>query len=498
MINNLSEYFRYHSEKKSKHIFCQDLKGNSLTYLKIDERINQSCRLFQKLNLKHNSIVTLKLDNSFEFLILYFACLRSNIIVNPIPNSLSDAEVNSSIDLIKPNLFVSRNSSFIKKINRFKIYDIIDYYNFESILKNFDGTNFKPLKQSINDVACIYHSSGTTGNPKCVEYTHSNMIELIRCISLEFKFSEKDIFLGVLPLGHTAIINYQLLPCVFLGAKIIITKNFNSVRSKLWEIIRDNGISNLQVVPTILFSILATPYDKTIMNQNKTLNYISCGSAPLSKNTQIIAENILGLPVSNLYGLSETGPSHFDYPLKKNWSPGSIGIPLTVNECIIFNEKLEECQVGENGQIALKGKNVFKGYYKNEIETKKVFYNDFFLTGDIGYKDDKNNFYFSDRVKDLIIKGGVNIVPGEIEEIIFMNSSVLSVAVLGKPDKLFGEDIVAFIIKKKDKNLSEKEVIDFASKFLQPLKIPRDIRFIKEMPIGPSGKILKKELRKIL
>ena len=142
----------------------------------------------------------------------------------------------------------------------------------------------------------------------------------------------------------------------------------------------------------------------------------------------------------------------------------------------------------------MKGNNVFIGYHKNQKAYKNSFFNDYFLTGDLGYKDDTGRYYFADREKDLIIKGGVNVVPGEIEEIIFKLKNVKSAAVIGIPHALFGEEIIAFV-ERKDTSLEKNHVLDVLAKNLQPLKRPSRIIFVDNMPVGPSGKILKRKLR---
>ena len=497
MKNNLSDYIIHHAANNGDKIFCHEINGSKITYKDFNDKINQCCKFFKKLNLENQSLISVKLENSIKYLIIYFSCLRSNIIINPLPDSLSKNETIKNLKSINPDLYFGRENVFVSKNQICKCFEIKNYSEFIELLNQYDEADFNLISNVSDDTACIYYSSGTTGNPKCVEYTHGNMLSLIRSISLEFGFTKKEIFLGVLPVGHTAIINYQLLPCVLLGAKMILVKNFNSIRPDLWKIICDFKISNFQIVPTILFAMLSTPYAIEDVNKNKTLKYISCGSAPLSSNIQQKSKERFNIPVSNLYGLSETGPSHFDDPLSNDWIPGSIGYPLTVNECVILDENNNECPIGEVGQIGLKGKNVFKGYYNNVEATKNAFHNDFFLTGDIGYQNEDGKFFFSDRVKDLIIKGGVNIVPGEIEEVIYKIDDVLSVAIIGKEDRLFGEDLVAFIQKSSDSKIDANYIKTFLSDYFQPLKIPQDIRFINKMPIGPSGKILKKELRTI-
>ena len=498
MKNNFSEYISSHAIENGNDIFCSELNGNSITYKEFDDRINQCCRHLESLELASQSIISVKLENSIEYLIIYFSCLRSNIIINPLPDSLSKKETIKNIKSICPDLYIGRENILNSKNQICKILNIINNDEFFYLLDQYDNNFTLDSENLIEDTACIYYSSGTTGNPKCVEYSHKNMLSLIESISDEFGFNSDDIFLGVLPVGHTAIINYQFLPCALVGGRIIIVKNFNSIRPNLWNIINEFSITNFQIVPTILFSMLSTPYEEIDIKNNKTLKYLSCGSAPLSINIQEKTKRLFNIPVANLYGLSETGPSHFDNPINEDWNPGSIGFPLTVNECVIIDANNNECSIGEIGQIALKGKNVFKGYFRNEKATKNAFYNDYFLTGDTGYKDGEGRYFFADRIKDLIIKGGVNIVPGEIEELIYKIDDVISVAIIGKEDKLFGEDLVAFVQKSPTSKIDENYIISILSEYLQPLKIPHDIRFINKMPIGPSGKILKKELKQKL
>jgi long-chain acyl-CoA synthetase len=260
-----------------------------------------------------------------------------------------------------------------------------------------------------------------------------------------------------------------------------------------WEIMQQHNVTYLQVVPTILIMILNTP---TSFRSFEALNlkYIGCGSAPLASEIQTQFQERFSLPVSNLYGLSESGPSHFDNTQEKGWKPGSIGKPLDVNQCIIFKDNFEPAKPNEVGEIALKGENIFNGYYKNEEATKKAMYGEYFLTGDLGYYDDKGYFYFVDRSKDLIIKAGVNIFPGEIEEIITTLDEVEMVAVTGIPNKILGEDIAVFIKIKSGEVITKERVLEICNANLQPIKIPTSVEFVEQMPTTPSGKIIKRAL----
>lgn len=494
MTSNFSEILKEKANTLPTKVVCHKIRGDEITFSELNVLVNKCCRYFDELGLSKGDIVTVIIPNSIASIILYFSCLRSGLIVNPCPSTLSESELMNNINFLQTDLLVSKALLIQKNSNLIERQLVIENdSDFINLLEAYSGASyFVDLEE--NDIACLYYSSGTTGNPKCVMYSHKNMVSLVKSIVSGFSFSEESIHLGVLPLGHTAITNYSFLPAMFTGSTMCLAENFNSIRQDLWKLISELGITYLQIVPTVLFAILATPYDSKDIQSNKSLKFIGCGSAPLSKESQINFYQKFKIKVANLYGLSETGPSHFDNPLSPSWKPGSIGYPLSVNKCKVFNENFKEVNDGEIGQIALKGDNVFIGYYKNDKAYKDTFYKDYFLTGDLGFKDSTGKFYFADRKKDLIIKGGVNIVPGEIEEVIFKLKDVTSVAVIGVPHKIFGEEIIAFV-ERKDIKLTETMIKEICIENLQILKRPNKILFVHNMPIGPSGKILKRELR---
>ena len=494
---NFSTILTEHSVLYPNKIYCQKINGRGLSFLELENYVNKCCHFLEELGLKTGDILTVNIPNSLSSIVLYIAAIRSGLKMNPSPSSLSENELIQHIKYIETKVLISKQ--YISQKNLHSNFSSVTFIDDDDFLLKIESYNTDWINKdiSLDDIACIYYSSGTTGNSKYVLYSHRNMITLIASIVHDFKFSVDTKHLGVLPLGHTAITNYQFLPSLYIGSTIFLAENFNSVRASIWKLIKEHEIDYLQVVPTVLFAMLATPYDESDYKSNKTLKYIGCGSAPLSVESQNNFFAKFNVRVANLYGLSETGPSHFDNPLLVGWKPGNIGRPLTVNICKIFDKDMNELGNGEVGQIGLKGDNIFVGYYKNDAAYTSSFFNDFFLTGDLGYKDNKGNFYFSDREKDLIIKGGVNVVPGEIEEVIFKLREVQSAAVVGVPHRYFGEDIVAFV-QKKEASLTEQQVVDILTENLQPLKRPSKIIFIKEMPVGPSGKILKRKLREEL
>ncbi|MDD5166217.1 MAG: MarR family EPS-associated transcriptional regulator [Candidatus Omnitrophica bacterium] len=496
-FGNFSEIIEFNARKYPQKLFCVDHSTDrSITYAEFNSYVNRCCNFLKDMSVGEGDIVSVCIKNGIAFMIIYFASMRLGASVNPLPASLSYQEIKKNMEFLpvkllfaedrfKGNDFTGKGSVFFMDYKHDCFFDAISKYppSYKSIINE-------------DSIACYYYTSGTTNNPKCIMYTHKNMVSLVRSMTKSFHFAFSDIHLGFLPLGHTAITNYQLLPAVYNASTLLLYENFMKLRADFWKIIRDNSVTYVEVVPSVLFMMLNTPYQDADIAGNTTLKYIGCGSAPLAVDIQKQAREKFGIPVANLYGLSETGPTHFDDPFRDGWRPGSVGKPIDACECRIFREDKTDADIGEVGEIAVKGDNVFRGYYKNDAAYQQVMHNGYFLTGDLGYKDKDGYFYFADRKKDLIIKGGVNIVPAEVEEVLYQLQEVQIAAVIGIEDVIYGEDVVAFVKLKDGFIIGEDKIKVFCAENLQGIKCPKEIYIIDDMPLGPSGKILKKELKK--
>jgi long-chain acyl-CoA synthetase len=366
---------------------------------------------------------------------------------------------------------------------------------FEQSIAEMPEQLAKPVELDENSPACLYYSSGTTADPKGVLFSHKNMIADISSICRGFKFSpEHEVHLLMLPLGHTASTNYSMLPCAYIGGKIVMAEDFWHIRSKIWKLVEAHKVTYMEVVPTVLYSVLNI-YRGAVDNDISSLRYVGCGSAPLQQAVQTEIKERFGLNVANLYGLSETGPTHIDDPLAPNWQPGSIGLPLDVNEVRILDDNDNELTPGQVGEIAVKGDNVFVGYYKNQAHYDLVVKDGWFHTGDLGYKDESGVFYFVDRKKDLIIKGGINIVPGEVDEILMKHPAVKEGVTIGVPDPMFGEEVKSFVVLKDGMTASAEEIITHCAGFLPKTKVPKFVEIVGDIPKTHSGKLLRKKLR---
>tara|TARA_E500000331_G_C17266679_1_gene717415 strand:+ start:93 stop:1550 length:1458 start_codon:yes stop_codon:yes gene_type:complete len=476
---NKKSLFEYFEDKKtkSKFIYEIDTKKKKNFY----NIVKTVYELKTNYNFKKKRVICI-LPNCISYIEFFFAITSSGGVFVPLPYFTEKNELKKILKFIKPNMIVSdgnKDLSFFKK----KIINVNKISN-KKVYKN------KLSNNELKDLACIYYSSGTTGNPKGIMYSHENMIALIESINKDFKFGPKDRHLTFLPFGHTASINYNILPSLMTGSELFISKGFDKIGVNFFNILQEYKITYTQIVPSVLFIL-----NKMNINIGKkkfnNLKFIGCGSSflPLSKQIEFIQK--YKIKVANLYGLSETGPTHIDDPRKKNWRPGTIGKPLSV--C--------KFKLDKKNNILIKGKNVFIGYYKNKKLFEKSFVNKkWFITGDIGKKE-KGKIFFLDRSKDLIIKNGINIVPGEIEEAIYKSKKILECCVVGIDDEIQGEEI-AVAIKPNNSNLSFNLLVDFIKKqckqSLSNYKVPKHFYLLDNFPKTASGKIKRRLIRKRL
>jgi len=474
MNNTLANIFINKASQTKKIVEIES--GVEKTHYDVANRANEISR---SDDIKNEKIVTVILPNSTSYIECFLGCMIKGSVFNPLPYFTQIQELDKVLKYVEPSLIITDRSDVKESFSgRYKVCDV----------ESLTGTNNISIyhKFEVNKPIALYYSSGTTGNPKGVLYSSKNMLSLISSIVRGFKFSDQDKHLAFLPFGHTASINYNILPALLTGCDLYISKGFELLRSIFFSTLADYQITYTEIVPTVLFMLNKLKIDVSNLNLS-SLSFIGCGSSTLPLEAQKEFINQYNIGVGNLYGLSETGPTHIDDPREKKWQPGSIGIPLDVNEC----------KVSKNGELLIKGDNVFIGYYKNKNLYEDIVKDGWFRTGDLGYMEN-GRFYFSDRKKDLIIKGGINIVPMEIEEVIYKHSEILECVVVGKEDSVHGEEVVAVCVTNgsiMEENLS-KEILEICRTELSSYKVPKQIHFWDELPKTASHKLLRKDVRK--
>jgi long-chain acyl-CoA synthetase len=338
----------------------------------------------------------------------------------------------------------------------------------------------------------LLYTSGTTGTPKGAELTHVNLLlNAALVVPRLIPITRDDVALGALPLfhsfGQTCIQN-----AVIAGAaSFTLLPRFTAEQT--FEIIERDRVSVFAGVPSMYFALLHHESERTY--DLSSLRFCLSGGAPMPVEVMHAFEGRFGIPILEGYGLSETSPVTSFNVLDRPRKPGSIGYPVWGVEMAIADPEGGLLGDEERGEIVIRGHNVMKGYFRRPEETAASLRGGWFHTGDVGIRDAEGCYRIVDRVKDMILRGGFNVYPREVEEVLYTHPSVAEVAVIGVPNEEHGEEVKAVIALKPGQSLTEKEVIAFCKERLAAYKYPRIVEFVSALPKGPTGKILKRELR---
>jgi long-chain acyl-CoA synthetase len=342
-----------------------------------------------------------------------------------------------------------------------------------------------------SDTAVILYTSGTTGQPKGAELTHDNMLKNAQASRDLFDTSDDDVVLGALPLFHSFGQTCCMNACAVAGATLTFIPRFDP--AKALEIIERDKVTMFSGVPTMYNAML----NDGSREQRDTSTLRTCTSGGSAMPGELLRgfEKAFDCMVLEGYGLSETSPvASFNHPDKER-KVGSIGTPIEGVEMKVVDDDGNEVGQGEVGEIAIKGHNVMKGYWNREDATKEVMDDDgWFRTGDMAKVDEDGYFFIVDRKKELIIRGGYNVYPREIEEVLYEHEGVLEAAVIGVPDESMGEEVGAAVVLKEGKDVSADDLKAYVKGEVAGYKYPRKIWFVDELPKGPTGKILKREI----
>jgi long-chain acyl-CoA synthetase len=343
-----------------------------------------------------------------------------------------------------------------------------------------------------DDVAVILYTSGTTGSPKGAMLTHASLREnVVVTTETLIEITQNDVILGALPLFHVFGMTCSMNSGVYAGALLTQIPRFDP--AKAMDIIQRDKVTVFMGVPTMFSAMLNLPnrdeYDVSCLRV-----CISGGSA-MPVEVMRGFEEAFGCKVLEGYGLSETSPvASFNHPDRER-KPGSIGTPIRGVQMIVGDDEANELPQGEVGQIWIKGHNVMKGYWNREDATAEVMRDGWFATGDLAKVDEDGYFFIVDRKKDMIIRGGYNVYPREIEEVLYEHPAVREVAVLGVPHDSLGEEVAAAVGLKEGSTATVDELRDFVKEQVANYKYPRHIWIVDELPKGPTGKILKREVK---
>ncbi|RMH12518.1 MAG: long-chain fatty acid--CoA ligase, partial [Gammaproteobacteria bacterium] len=352
---------------------------------------------------------------------------------------------------------------------------------------------FTSVFTSPSDTAVILYTSGTTGRPKGAELTHNNLFVNAMTCQMMFRQTADDVHLITLPLFHSFGQTVHMNTGFLSGCTLVIIQKFDPVA--ILHAFQDHGVTVFAGVPTMYWGLLNT--DTTGVDVNKisaNLRLGVSGGAPMPVEVMRQFEEKFNITILESYGLSETSPVASFSRIEMRKIPGSIGVPLPGVEMIVADEEGKELPPGSIGEILIRGPNIMKGYYNRPDASAEAFRNGWFHSGDMGKMDENGYFYVVDRLKDMIIRGGYNVYPREVEELMMKNEKISLVAVVGEPDEKYGEEIVAYVVLKEGQSATEEELKAWAKANMADYKYPRKIIFKDQLPTGATGKILKRVL----
>ncbi|KAA0563595.1 long-chain-fatty-acid--CoA ligase [Bacillus sp. CH30_1T] len=505
--------------------------GKELTYTELHESALKFAHYLKTLGIKKDDRVAIMLPNTPQSVIAYYGILFAGGIVvqtNPlymereIEYQMKDsgAKVILTLDILYPRVSkVMKNTGLehvivtaIKDYLPFPknlIYPFIQKKQYGIVVKvDHSGQNhlFTEIMKTAkpestnqefdfeNDVALLQYTGGTTGFPKGVMLTHKNLVaNASMCDAWLYKCKKgEERVLGILPFFHVYGMTAVMILSVMQGYKMILLPKFDPETTL--KTIQKQKPTLFPGAPTIYIGLLNHPELK-----NYDLSSIdSClsGSAPLPVEVQQQFEDVTGGKLVEGYGLTESSPvTHSNFLWDKERIKGSVGVPWPSTDAAIFSlETGEPLPPNEMGEIVVKGPQVMKGYWNRPEETEQTLRDGWLLTGDLGYMDDRGYFYVVDRKKDMIIAGGFNIYPREIEEVLYEHPAIQEVVAAGVPDEYRGETVKAYVVLKEGEVLTEEELNEFARKYLAAYKVPRIYEFRKELPKTAVGKILRRAL----
>ena len=340
------------------------------------------------------------------------------------------------------------------------------------------------------DTAVVLYTSGTTGSPKGAELTHLNMSRNAEVASSLFNTQPSDMVFGGLPLFHSFGQTVGMNVCVATGATLTLLPRFEPAKA-LEVLVRDH-VTIMLGVPTMYVALLGYPGREGVALPD--LRVCASGGASLPVEVLRGFEAAFDCLVLEGYGLSETSPvASFNHP-DRDRKPGSIGTPISGVQMRLVDQEWQDVADGEIGEIAIKGHNVMKGYLNKPEATAAVMHDGWFRTGDLARRDDEGYYYIVDRAKDMIIRGGFNVYPREVEEVLYEHPAVGQAAVVGVPDDTYGEEIAAAVVLKTGATATPDELREFAKERVAAYKYPRIVWITEALPMGPTGKILKRQI----
>jgi acyl-CoA synthetase (AMP-forming)/AMP-acid ligase II len=466
---------------------CLDGLGERLTNARFAERVRVASQVLAHAGVGSEDVVAAMMPNHPDFVTLMFATWRLGAVLSPLNPALTAREARYQLTDSRASIVVAEATC------RDRVAGACDVELSPGQLRDAYGAK-EPAGQPAGggraqDIALLIYTSGTTARPKGVILTHANLRGMARIWVEWLDASDRDRCLLVLPLFHVNAILVSVVAPMLAGASIVIGPKFDA--ESFWDLVRGERPTYFSAVPTILATLLALPGHEP----PPSLRFVANGGAPSSAELLLAFERRFSTAVIEGYGLSECTLACTINPLDERRKLGTVGVPLPGLEVAVVDAVGERVPAGTDGEVIIKGPTVMRGYLGRPAETAAALRDGWLHTGDVGRFDEDGYLTLVDRIKDLVIWGGENISPREVEHVLAEHDAVLHASVVGRTHERYGEEPVAFVALKPGRAADEAELLAHCADRLARFKVPRKIWILPELPVNAVGKLVKEPLR---
>ncbi|WP_040227272.1 class I adenylate-forming enzyme family protein [Bhargavaea cecembensis] len=471
-------------------------EGREWTFGEFKEKAERVAAYFQQEGYEPGDVIALYAGNSDAFIAAYFGLQLGGFICAPVNTKLTASEIGYIFGHSEAKALITDGAlreTADKTGHPFnEVLEIGGSGGFDALLE--DGSlKFRPVPLQADDTAVIMYTSGTTGKPKGVMLSHANILATAEIWAEAMDITGADRMQISTPLFHCAASHVFMNPVTLKGGSLVIETAFSP--DKTLETLEKTDATMFFGVPA-MFAILLNRPDIRDLNVPH-LRLFCYGAAPMPYElVKKLKETFPDVKVQNLYGQTENTPAATT--LKDHFALdkiGSVGEPLPRTDVRVVDEDGRTLPPGQVGEIVVRGPQVMKGYLKNEAETARTIRDGWMYSGDLGRTDEDGLLYIVDRKKDMIIRGGENVYPLEVEEVLFQIPEILEAAIVGVPHPVYGEVPKAFVVVKEGKSLREDAILAYCAEHLAKFKLPAEVEFLEELPRNASGKVLKHTLR---
>jgi len=521
----LDEAAQRHGAAAATHFY-----GARLTWAQVRHQADAFAAALASLGVQKGDRVAIMLPNIPQTVIAYFGALKAGAVVafcNPLyterelAHQLNDsgAGVIVALDRLAPRIRAVQGGTSIRRLILTGLTDYMplalrvmapfvkpdlvgkvprepDVYAFRELIRRHDGAEPPAVAiDPVRDLALLQYTGGTTGLSKGAMLTHRNLVANVWQLRAWMQTAEEgsERILAVMPFFHVYGLTVCLNMAALLAAMLLLVPRFDV--KQVLKLVHRERPTLFPGAPTMYVAI--NQYPGISRYRLDSIRACISGAAPLPVEVQTTFEALTGGTLVEGYGLTEASPVTHCNPLAGRRVPGSIGLPLPDTEVKIVDleTRAEELPPGEVGELCIRGPQVMAGYWNRPEETDQVLRDGWLHTGDVAWMDEAGYTYLVDRIKDVIIAGGYNIYPREVEEVLYEHPAVLEAAVVGVPDEYRGQSVKAFVVPKPGEVVTADEIIGFCRERLAKYKVPREVEFRPELPKSLAGKVLRRELR---